>query len=353
MRTWRSYRTTAGSHGPPVTASHPDALRLTLLLLVVLVVPDRASTQETPAQEVPGGDFHRLAEAAGSRSGGAFPFDYQHLVYAVPGREEVDVWGAVSVHAGRVREVFEAGWKYALRLRFELYDGDQLVASDTARAEHVLNRPVPETTTDGFPLQARLRVRPGVYRYRMEVVDLNWTSPPSVNEVTGEVHVPSLHRSRPAVSSIAIAADSGGSWEPAEGVRLKLNAARIVRKESRPYVYYEVYGITPRAPFRGEVKLLSTWASRGRGEDFRGSYRPFQLQYHGTAPADPALPVRSALRLDLSRTEPGPYQVTVQITDLATGQTSEVRRAELKVRADRPRGPPVKIEEVGSANAGL
>lgn len=323
---------------------------LPLLLLAPTAPPALPAAQDTGGAG--GADFTRLAESGGLKATGAFPFDYQYLVFSGPSDDLVDVWAAVSVHAGRVRGVFEGGWKYSLGLRFDLLRDDALVASETTRVEHTLNALVPESTSDGFPLQARVRVPPGKYRYRIAVTDHNWEAFPAVNEKTGEVTIPSLAYPGPVVSSIAVAADSGGTWLPAKHVSLKLNAARIVRKESRPFIYFEAYGVTPGAVYRGEVKLISTWASTGQGETFRGSRRPFQLQYRGTAPTDPNEPIRSALRLDLSKTEPGPYVVTVKITDLATGRTSDTRRVELKVRTEKSRGPPLQIREVRSRGVG-
>ena len=86
-----------------------------------------------------------------------------------------------------------------------------------------------------------------------------------------------------------MAADSSGTFQPAVGVDLQLNAAAIVEKAARPYIYFEVYGLTPGSSYRGEIKLSSTWVSRGRGEQFTGPYQPFQMQYRGSVPADPTV----------------------------------------------------------------
>ncbi|MEN8145551.1 MAG: hypothetical protein ABFS14_11435 [Gemmatimonadota bacterium] len=290
--------------------------------------------------------FRVLDEAGGLKASGAFPFDYQHLAFQSPGSDSIQVWAAASVHAGRVRGVFDGGWRYSLGLRFDVFQSDSLIASEQRRFEHVLNREVPHETADGFPLQVAVRVPPGDYTYRIEVVDYNWSEGRSTNRKTGDLTVPEFDDTRPLVSSIAIAADSGGAWNPAPGVALKLNAARIVRKRSRPYVYFEVYGLTPGGEYRGEVKLRSTWVSRGKGERFAGAYQPFQMQYRGTAPADPDTPVRTTLRLDMDRTEPGPFEITVRIVDLSTGLASSVRHARLRVQEiDRSR-PVTTITEV-------
>jgi hypothetical protein len=292
--------------------------------------------------------FASLAEARGLRAGGAFPFDYQHLAFYGGSPGQVTLWAATSVHAGRVRGVFEGGWRYKLSMALELFQNDTLVASDTRRFQHVLSAEIPSNISDGFPLQVMVRVPPGRYDYRIRVTDLNWTSGRSMNEKTGTVIVPPIDSEHPVLSSIAIAADSGGTWSPVPGVALKLNAAAIVQRRARPFIYYEVYGLTPGSDYRGEIRLVSTWAGTGAGETFTGPHQPFQMQYRGTTPADPLQPIRSVFRLDMKDADVGPYEVRVRVTDLTTGQVSGTRRARLKVReVDRTR-PVVPITEIES-----
>jgi hypothetical protein len=290
--------------------------------------------------------FSRLESSAGSRRAGAFPFDYQHLVFYPSAAGEADLWTAVSVHAGRVRGVFEGGWKYELELRTTLYREGVEIASEVSRVRHLLNTLISPRTTDGFPIQTRMRVLPGEYRYRIEVRDLNWEGDRALNVQEGDVVVPPYDRTGPFISSVAVAADSGGAWRPASGVDLKLNAARMVQTDARPFVYFEVYGLTPGATYRGEVRLVSNWAPMGKGETFTGVRQPFQLQYRGTTPDEPERPVRSVLRLEMKDTRPGPYKVLVRFTDAATGEKTEVREAEIRVRDPENRGAEQPIAEV-------
>jgi hypothetical protein len=290
--------------------------------------------------------FESLEESAGRRTSGSFPFDWQHLVFYPNGADGVELWTAASVHAGRVRGVFEGGWVYRLAMRVELSRDGEIVASEETRIRHVLNMLIPPDFTDGFPLQTRVVVPPGVYDYRIEVQDLNWEGDRSVNAVTGEVTVPAFATGRPFVSSVAVAADSGGTWTPAPGIDLKLNAAKMVQTDARPFIYFEAYGLTPGASFRGDVRLVSTWAPRGTGETFDGVRQPFTLQYRATAPQDPGVPVRAVLRLDMENTRPGPYEVQVRITDASTGFVSDVRRAGVRVREPQDRGAVQPIAEV-------
>ena len=299
-----------------------------------------ADLQETPAALVASSerDFDRLDSGAGLRSGGAFPFDYQHLVFFdLDGLGkpvgDVNLWTAASVQAGRLRGIFDDGWNYSMDLTVSLFDADTLVARTEIRHAFVMSSRQDEDVTDGFPIHVLMRVPAGEYDYRIMIRDNNWPDNRSVNEKRGRVVVPRPITTQPFVSSVAIAADSSGSWNPATDVELKLNAARIVQSDRRPYVYFEVYGLTPGSSYRGDLRLVSRWAGRGKGEDFRGTYQPFQLQYRGTVPTDPAEPVRELLRLDLTDTAPGPYEVLIRVRDLETGLVSEVRSARLKVRA--------------------
>jgi len=321
------------------------------LLLAGSLGVGRASAQEPASVGGSEHAFEALEESSGRRTSGPFPFDWQHLVYYPDGADGVELWTAASVHAGRVRGVFEGGWVYRLAMRIELSRDGEVVASDETRIRHVLNLLIPPNVTDGFPLQTRVVVPPGVYDYRIEIQDLNWEGDRSVNAATGELTVPAFSTDRPFVSSVAVAADSGGTWTPAPGVDLKLNAAKMVQTDARPFIYFEVYGLTPGGRFRGDVRLVSTWASRGTGETFDGVRQPFTLQYRATAPEDPDVPVRAVLRLDMENTRPGPYEVQVRVTDASTGLQSDVRRAGVRVREPEDRGGTQPIAEIAPGTA--
>jgi hypothetical protein len=308
--------------------------------------------QETPSAAVADSerDFDRLDAAAGLRSGGAFPFDFQHLVFFDVDGEGIpspvaELWTAASVQANRLRTYFDDGWNYSLDLTVSLFDADTIVATSQTRVSYSLPSRVKPDNDDGLPVHALLRVPPGEYDYRMVIRDNNYGDDRSVNEKQGRLVVPAPVATQPFVSSVAIAADSGGSWSPASDVKLMLNAARIVQNDGRPYVYFEAYGLTPGSSYRGEVRLVSRWVSRGQGERFEGAYQPFQLQYRGSVPTDPSEPVRELLRLDLTNTHAGPYEVQIRVRDLETGRVSEVRSARLKVRDPDHRRPVDPIAE--------
>jgi len=326
-------------------------------LHAAVAVQDAPPAAERPAVHVADAEraFDRLDAEAGLRSGGPFSFDYQHLVFYPPRASEdrahlVDLWTATSVQADRVRGVFDEGWKYALDMRVELWQSDTLAFEQEARTSLTLGSPLApaDAAGKGFPIQALMQVPPGEYEYRIRIRDDGWEGDRAVNEVTGRLLVPDPVRTQPFVSSIAIAADSGGSWAPAPGVELQLNAARIVYREARPFVYFEAYGLTPGGDYRGEVRLVSRRVTRGADDVFGGAYQPYQLQYRGSVPDDPREPVRKVLRLDLGQTSAGPYEVQVRVRDLVTGQASEVRTARLKVREDETYRPLMPVNRIGT-----
>jgi hypothetical protein len=337
----------------PPTRRSGRALTVLPCLAVLLAVSsgplEAAAPQENQVQtHVDAGALNALAKAGGLRAVGAFPFDYQYLAFHGGSSDLVALWAAVSVEAGRIRGVFEGGWHYSLSLGLELFQDDSLVVAKTRRTDFLFSRQVADTTRDGFPLQTMVSVPPGVYDYRLVVKDMNWPDDRSVNVVQGSLTVPVFDETHPVVSSIAVAADSVGTFKPATGIDLQLNAAAIVEKDARPFIYFEVYGLTPGGSYRGEIKLASTWVSRGRGETFTGPYEPFQMQYRGSVPADPTVPVRAVLRLETRDAEPGPYEVQVRVTDLETGERSEIRKAGLKIRPPTIRAAPITEVEVRS-----
>lgn len=327
-------------------------------LSALLVSPSplaAVAIQVTPADSVAQAerDFNRLDAEAGIRSGGAFPFDFQYLAFydgesAQAEDGLVSLWTAASVQADRVEAVYDGGWKYSLDMTVELSQAGEIAYRKDLRSEITLASRLTELDLDsqGFPLQSLMRVAPGEYDYVIRIKDNGWHDDSAVNEKRGRIVVPRSVRSQPFVSSVALAADSGGTWSPTPDLELKLNAARIVESDSRPYVYFEAYGLTPGGTYRGEIRLVSRWVSTGQGERFAGVYQPFQMQYSGSIPADPSEPVRKLFRLDMSRSAPGPYEIQIRVRDLVTGVASEVRSARLKVREPDRFGSVVPIVEV-------
>lgn len=281
-------------------------------------------------------DFDRLDRSAGLRSGGAFPFDFQHLAfYSDPEASAagaVTLWTAANVQADRVQGVPQDGWRYSLDMQVDLFQGDTLAYTTAARSTLVFGRRLTESDMkeSGFPIYTQMAVPPGEYEYVIRIRD-NGRESGGINEKRGTLVVPAPVTTHPFISSIAVASDSAGTWIPASNFELQLNAAKVVHRDGRPFVYFEAYGLTPGGAYRGEVRLVSRWVSTGQGEAPVAVRQPFQLAYRGNVPEDPDRPVRKILRLDLSETQAGPYEIQIRVRDLETGVASEVRTARLKV----------------------
>jgi len=296
-------------------------------LMVTLLLPAAAWAQDSPQHSVAGGS-ELLASVSGTRNRGPFPFDYQFLAFRSAASDSVALWAAVSVPGGRVRAVFGGGWTYRLGIQVELFSGADPVASASTNVSHTMRSKLPEEYADGFPLQAGVRVPPGRYVYRSTVIDHNWNPERGRNVQEGEIVVPSLVASGPTVSSIAVVADTAGSWQPAPGIRLKLNASRIVRKTRRAYLYYEAYGITAGGRYRADLRVVSP-----------GGREALQVQATGSAPGESGAPVRSADRLAIDDLAPGRYSAVVRVTDLETGRISEPRSVRFEVQELEPPPP--------------
>lgn len=271
--------------------------------------------------------------SSGTHSSGPFPIDWEHLRFLRGSGDVVTVWAAINVDAGRCQPVIvSGGWLYSLEMRYDLLDQDGEIIA-TGRDSLLYIHPSRLKSDQGFGLQAPVTVPPGTYRFRLEVRDRN-RKPVALSVKEGELIVPSYEVPGPVLSDLALASDTPGIWQPLPGVRLKLNAAHVVHVDASPYIYFEAYGLTPGARYRVEVHMESSESQSFMDRRIRGSTRPFQLQYSGPVPIDPDTPVRGAQHLKLGRSTPaGMYQVTVKITDLATGETSLPRRISLQVRS--------------------
>jgi hypothetical protein len=290
-----------------------------------------AAEAEQPVQRA--GVASLAPPSSGTHSSGPFPIDWEHLRFLRGSGDMVTVWAAINVDAGRCQpKPASGGWLYSLAMQYELYDqSGERIATGTDELRYV--HPSRLKSDQGFGLQAPVTVPPGTYRFRIEVRDRN-REPVASNVKEGELIVPSYDAPGPVLSDLALASDTPGIWQPLPGVRLKLNAAHVVHLDASPYIYFEAYGLTPGARYRVEVRMESAEAQSFMDRRLRGARRPFQLQYSGPVPTDPDSPVRGAQHLKLgSNTRPGLYQVTVKITDLATGETSLPRRISLQVRS--------------------
>ena len=150
-----------------------------VLALGVCAQPSLAALPQQEEQvQAYGASLNDLVESGGLKATGAFPFDYQYLAFYGGSPDLVALWAAASVEAGRIRGVFDGGWRYSLSLGLELFQDDTLVVERTRRTDFVFSRQVADTTRDGFPLQTMVSVPPGDYEYRLVVKDIELAGRP-------------------------------------------------------------------------------------------------------------------------------------------------------------------------------
>ncbi len=131
--------------------------------------------------------------------------------------------------------------------------------------------------------------------------------------------VPGLPEGIPAMSDIAVAADSGGDWTRDGRVFINVNPTHIVDADGSLFAYFEVYQIEPGARYEVEVRVVPASVKE---PVFSGAIRDvaFTLRYRSEMPATGL--GREFLRLDLSETEPGRYLLAVRVRDVDSGTVS-------------------------------
>lgn len=171
----------------------------------------------------------------------------------------------------------------------------------------------PESGT-GISIRVAADLPPGSYAYLFSAADPNVLS--DSGPVTGgyaydSVTVRDLGGRNPLLSDVAVAADSGGSWSPGGGIFLQATPVHTTGSDGVAFAYFEAYNLTAGGAYQTRVRLR---AERGGA--------PFDLRYPGTATSGGRVATRGVLRIDLSATEPGAYEMSITTRDLTTGLTT-------------------------------
>jgi GWxTD domain-containing protein len=184
-------------------------------------------------------------------------------------------------------------------------------------------------------LQAR--VPPGDYRYRLRVRDLLSRD---TGTLQGEVEVPDFGGF--SASSLVLASrvepSPGGGRFDRGGLKVVPLPSRAFRAGQPIFVYYEVYGLTPaddgRLRFRTEYTIRTREKKRNIAVKLLGSVgnlvgtrreRGEEVGLAVEGEAAPAERLREYISLDLNESEPGPYEIVVEIEDLTTGKKVQRR----------------------------
>jgi hypothetical protein len=196
------------------------------------------------------------------------------------------------------------------------------VLVDAAGESKFYNSAVEATTPrllgrdDSLPVRLAADLPPGEYRYTLILRDTRlapgntW---PSGNYRRVDMVVRELAAGAPALSDVAVAADSGGVWSPGGGIRLRPSPAHLTGADGIGYVYFEVYNLTPGGQYTTQIRLEPENGDSGEA---------FELSFPGDGATDVSRMSRRLLRVDLRDTEPGPYVMQVTVTDEATGNAT-------------------------------
>jgi hypothetical protein len=166
---------------------------------------------------------------------------------------------------------------------------------------------------ESIPVRLAAELPPGVYRYNV-LVQSAMAAPREKkragNYKRAELTVRDFEIGAPVLSDIAVAADSGGSWSPGAGVKLRASPAHFTGPDGAAFVYFEAYNLTPGGTYVTRVRLEPE-------EDGEA----FDLSFPGDVPGNGSV-TRRMLRLDLDQTDPGRYRMEVTVLDEGSGNTT-------------------------------
>jgi GWxTD domain-containing protein len=209
------------------------------------------------------------------------------------------------------------------------------------RADEEVRIATPQQIPQGpgvmLPGIQRVDVDPGQYHFGLKVTDLNSGR---FGVLQGNVAVSDLEGPGLTMSGVVLATRVEPAMDPSNPfvrwgqTKVLALPSRMFRREQPIYVYYELYGLdasagearyrttytlSAREPNRNVVaKFFSSLGELLSGEEEKGEIT-YAFERSQPAPADPLLEYVS---LDVSESEPGSYLMTVEVEDLASGQTS-------------------------------
>lgn len=232
-----------------------------------------------------------------------------------PSRSRVQVWALLSARAGDLtRAVHPDGRvEYGVRAAFgAVADGAYYLEWTESRASAT-----EVDSDDGVPIRVALELPPGRHPYtvlvqdQLELVAGNWQRDTIV--------VPELPEAIPAVSDIAVATDSGGSWTRDGETFLRVSPTHVVGPDGSVLIYFEVYNVEPGQRYQVESRVVPASIKEplfsGKVTDVA-----FTLRYRAEMPASKI--GRELLRIDLTDTESGAYLLGVRVRDVESGIVS-------------------------------
>jgi GWxTD domain-containing protein len=238
----------------------------------------------------------------------------EELQFRSPRADLSRVWLNSVIEAERLRpeETADGQFTYRVDAHWVLVNESGDLQSQSSTFEATTSRRLGRD--ESLPVRIAADLYPGPYRYTLLVRDSRATSGENLrsgNYRRADLTVRELSAGAPALSDIAVAADSGGSWSPGGGVRLRPSPAHVTGADGVAFIYFEVYNLTPGGQYTTNVRL-----SPEDGDD------PFELSFPSDGATDANRMSRRLLRLDLTDTDPGQYEMEVTITDEQTGAST-------------------------------
>lgn len=234
------------------------------------------------------------------------------------------VWVVASLPAGQLRpaHAFDT-WVYEARgwLATRQPDGVRLDSMfNRATVDHELE---PDA---GIPLRATFMADEGPVPITLAVFDPHQEGFGAWAQDT--ITIPAV-LPLPTVSDIAVAQTEGGSWTRDGTTFLRVSPDHVTSEDGSIHIYFEAYGIRRSAEYEVEIRL----ARDGKLDKIfaiDADNVPFRLEFVSRMPNSRI--GSHALRLDLSDTQPGEYDLAIRILDPATGTRSLPSVTPIRVR---------------------
>lgn len=239
---------------------------------------------------------------------------WEPLRFMNPADGSWQVWIVAALPAGQLAPTqAEEAWVYDARGWLATRHPDR-VQLDSMWNRAVTDGPLsPET---GIPLRAFTAAREGPLPFTLAVFDPRregfgvW--------VQDTVDVPRI-LPLPTVSDIALAQAEGGEWTRDGETFLRVSPDHVTNEDGSIHLYFEVYGVRRTGRYSVDLRLAKNLTGGEIFEREPGEL-PFRLEFDGEMPYS-RIGVH-AIRLDLSDTPEGEYDLAIRVIDRTTGTPS-------------------------------
>jgi len=249
---------------------------------------------------------------------------WEALRFLNPSDGRWQVWVVAAMAAGQLQPVYEFdSWVYDARgwLASRHPTGVRL---DSMFNRAIVNRELERGT--GIPLRATFPADEGTIPITLATYDPfqegfgAW--------VQDTIIIPTV-LPLPTVSDIAVAQTSGGDWTRDGETYLRVSPDHVTTGEGSIHIYFEAYGVRRAADYDVEIRLARD-TKRDRIFALHPGDVPFLLEFSSQMPNSRI--GTHALRLDLSDTDPGAYDLAIRIRDRSTGTHSLASITSIRVQ---------------------